>query len=380
MHIGIAADHGGFELKAQLTTALKAAGYQVTDFGDHGLDMEDDYPDFVAPLARAVAKGEVTRGLAICGSGVGACVAANKVPGVRAALITDSFSAHQGVEDDDMNMMCLGGRVTGQALSWELVRTFLGARFKGDERFKRRLTKVAALERERKIPMNNSKEIEKLKEISKLMRYYILTATTHAGSGHPTSSLSATELMGALLFGGIFRYDTERPEHPNNDRLIFSKGHASPLYYALWAAAGETVRRRPHDLPEIRKPPGRSPDHVLPVCRRRYRFPWSGAFHRRGPGIERQVSRQTSLPDVCPYRRQRNGRGIPMGGHADRRALQTEQPHRHTRCQPAGPARRNHVRARSVRLRKTDLEPSDGKPFSLTATAMPQCWMRITRR
>jgi len=97
-------------LKVQLTAALKAAGYQVADFGAYELVTGDDYPDFVVPMARAVAGGEVTRGLAICGSGVGACVAGNKVPGVRAALITDSFSAHQGVEDDDMNVMCLGGR------------------------------------------------------------------------------------------------------------------------------------------------------------------------------------------------------------------------------------------------------------------------------
>jgi ribose 5-phosphate isomerase B len=151
MHIGIAADHGGFELKAQLTAALKAAGYEVTDFGAHELVTGDDYPDVVVPLARAVAKGEVARGVAICGSGVGACVAANKVSGARAALITDSFSAHQGVEDDDMNVMCLGGRVTGQALSWDLVQTFLGAQFKGDERFRRRLAKVTALEKERTI-------------------------------------------------------------------------------------------------------------------------------------------------------------------------------------------------------------------------------------
>ena len=149
MRIGIAADHGGFELKVQLTAALKAAGYEVADFGAHELVPGDDYPDFVAPLARAVARGEVTRGLAICGSGVGACVAANKVPGVRAALITDSFSAHQGVEDDDMNVMCLGGQVTGYALSWDLVRIFLNARFKGTERFSRRLEKVTELERER---------------------------------------------------------------------------------------------------------------------------------------------------------------------------------------------------------------------------------------
>ena len=151
MRIGIAADHGGFELKVQLIADLKTAGYEVEDFGAHELVKGDDYPDFVVPLARAVAKGEITRGLAICGSGVGACVAANKVPGVRAAVITDSFSAHQGVEDDDMNVMCLGGRVTGYALSWDLVQMFLNANFKGDKRFKRRLEKVAALEKERKV-------------------------------------------------------------------------------------------------------------------------------------------------------------------------------------------------------------------------------------
>ena len=151
MHIGIAADHGGFELKVQLTASLEAAGYDMADFGAHALVPGDDYPDFVVPLARAVARGEVARGLAICGSGVGACVAANKVPGVRAALITDSFSAHQGVEDDDMNVMCLGGRVTGYALSWDLVQTFLNAHFEGAERFRRRLAKVAALEKREKI-------------------------------------------------------------------------------------------------------------------------------------------------------------------------------------------------------------------------------------
>ena len=150
MHIGIAADHGGFELKVKLTVALKAVGYVVEDFGADELVIDDDYPDFVVPLAIAVGRGDVERGLAICGSGVGACVAANKVHGVRAALITDYFSAHQGVEDDDMNVMCLGGQVTGYALSWDLVRTFLNAHFMGDERFKRRLTKVSSLEKKMK--------------------------------------------------------------------------------------------------------------------------------------------------------------------------------------------------------------------------------------
>ena len=147
MNIGIAADHGGFELKEQLLAALTFAGYVVKDFGASELVEGDDYPDFVVPLAREVSEGKIDRGLAICGSGVGACVAANKVHGVRAALITDSFSAHQGVEDDDMNVMCLGGRITGSALAWELVQAFLNADFKAEERFIRRLDKVALLEK-----------------------------------------------------------------------------------------------------------------------------------------------------------------------------------------------------------------------------------------
>jgi phosphomannomutase len=144
--IGVAADHGGFELKEYLVGKLREAGHEVIDFGDRQPKPEDDYPDFVVPLARAVAGGEVERGVAICGSGVGASVAANKVPGVRACLIHENFSAHQGVEDGDLNMICLGGLVVGHALAWELVQTFLGARFSGAERHRRRLGKVMALE------------------------------------------------------------------------------------------------------------------------------------------------------------------------------------------------------------------------------------------
>jgi ribose 5-phosphate isomerase B len=147
MRLGIAADHGGFELKEQLKEELKTLGHEVVDFGAFEYASQDDYPDLVAPLARAVAQGEVDRGIAICGSGVGACVAVNKVPGARGALITDPYSAHQGVEDDDMNIMCLGGRVTCYALALELIQSFLQARFKGAARFKRRLDKIKALER-----------------------------------------------------------------------------------------------------------------------------------------------------------------------------------------------------------------------------------------
>jgi ribose 5-phosphate isomerase B len=147
MRVGIAADHGGFDLKGQIVADLKASGHEVVDFGAHALMPEDDYPDFVVPMARAVARGDVERGVAICGSGVGACVVANKIPNVRAALITDVFSAHQGVEDDDMNVICLGARVIGRALAWDLIQTFLNACFKGSERFRRRLEKVAVLEK-----------------------------------------------------------------------------------------------------------------------------------------------------------------------------------------------------------------------------------------
>lgn len=146
MRVGIASDHGGFALKGEIADMLRQAGHDVLDFGPERLDPSDDYPDFVVPLALAVARDEVERGIAVCGSGVGACIAANKVPGVRAALIHDGFSAHQGVEDDDMNLICLGGRVTGRALAKELVNQFLGARFKSEERFRRRLAKITAME------------------------------------------------------------------------------------------------------------------------------------------------------------------------------------------------------------------------------------------
>ncbi|HEX3988872.1 MAG TPA: RpiB/LacA/LacB family sugar-phosphate isomerase [Verrucomicrobiae bacterium] len=144
--IGIAADHGGFELKEYLSSQLRGAGYTVKDFGDWQAKDDDDYPDFVVPLARAVAAGEMQRGIAVCGSEVGASVCANKIPGIRACLIHETFSARQGVEDDNLNIICLGGRVVGHSLAWELVRTFLDARFSGAERHRRRLAKVAALE------------------------------------------------------------------------------------------------------------------------------------------------------------------------------------------------------------------------------------------
>lgn len=147
MTIGIAADHGGFELKKILISFLKKEGYTIVDYGAAEFNREDDYPDLIIPLAKALSENKVNRGIAVCGSGVGAAIAANKVTGVRAALINDFFSAHQGVEDDDMNLICLGGRVTGYAAAQEYILSFLNARFSGKERHVRRLNKVKALEK-----------------------------------------------------------------------------------------------------------------------------------------------------------------------------------------------------------------------------------------
>ena len=147
MKIGIAADHGGFELKNEMAGYVREAGHEVVDFGADAYDAADDFPDFVIPLSRAVGNKKVDRGIAICGSGVGASIAANKVKNVRAALITETYSAHQGVEHDDLNMICLGGRVIGIELAKAIIDAFLSAHYEGQERQLRRMGKVADLEK-----------------------------------------------------------------------------------------------------------------------------------------------------------------------------------------------------------------------------------------
>jgi len=149
MKVGIGTDHGGFELKQQISKLMTAEGHEVVDFGNKVYDSNDDYPDFAIPLGRAVARGDVERGVLICGSGVGASVVANKIAGVRAALCHDDFSARQGVEDDNMNVICFGGRTTGMEVAWDCTKNFLDAKFSGAERHRRRLAKVAQLEGER---------------------------------------------------------------------------------------------------------------------------------------------------------------------------------------------------------------------------------------
>jgi ribose 5-phosphate isomerase B len=146
MRVAIGADHGGFAMKEQLAKKLAADGHEVIDFGNVVFDADDDYPDFAIPLARAVADGDVERGILLCGSGVGVSVAANKAPGARAALCHDHYSARQGVEDDDLNILCLGGRTAGIEVAWDCVRTFLGAKFTGAARHRRRVEKVKELE------------------------------------------------------------------------------------------------------------------------------------------------------------------------------------------------------------------------------------------
>ncbi len=148
LHVAIAADHGGFELKQELIRRL-GSSLDMIDKGADEYHANDDYPDYVELVGRAIAEGEVDRGIIICGSGVGACVAANKMPGVRACVCHDTYSAHQGVEHDDLNVLCLGARVIGVEIATELTVAFLMARFSGEERHMRRLQKVASLENAR---------------------------------------------------------------------------------------------------------------------------------------------------------------------------------------------------------------------------------------
>jgi ribose 5-phosphate isomerase B len=148
MRVAFAADHGGADLKAELLARLADSGHELVDLGGDGSDRNDDYPDVARRLAFAIRDGEADRGILVCGSGIGASVAANKVRGIRAAVAHDTYSARQGVEHDDMNVLCLGGRVIGPEPAVECAGAFLAARFSGEERHARRLAKVLAIEAE----------------------------------------------------------------------------------------------------------------------------------------------------------------------------------------------------------------------------------------
>jgi ribose 5-phosphate isomerase B len=228
MRVGIAADHGGFKLKGILAESLRDAGFEVVDFGSYQLNPSDDYPDIIVPLAKAVAAGDVERGVALCGSGVGSTIAANKVTGVRAGLINRVFCAHQGVEDDDMNVCCLGGKVVGAALAWELVQTFLAAKFSGTPRHARRVAKVQALENRKDAPLRaHSKRPNRLARTADTIGYM--------GNNHENSDQSDRETA---------RHGTEpvvgqHHQEPVNQRDV------EPLYSG---ALGNGTHLEPHDL------------------------------------------------------------------------------------------------------------------------------------
>ena len=147
MKIAVAADHGGFELRKMIVEILQKGNYEVLDLGNHNYEAEDDYTDYANKLAVAVSKGEAERGILICGSGVGASVTANKTKGIRASVCHDTYSAHQGVEHDDMNVLCLGARIIGIETAKELINAFLNAKFINEGKYKRRLDKLKALEK-----------------------------------------------------------------------------------------------------------------------------------------------------------------------------------------------------------------------------------------
>ena len=146
MRVTIGADHGGFPLKAELAAHIEGLGHELIDVGAHSLDPLDDYPDFAEAVAQNVAAGRAERGVMICGSGVGAAITANKIRGIRASVCHDTYSAHQGVEHDEMNVLCLGARIVGGEIAREIVAAFLTARFIPEERYVRRLNKIKALD------------------------------------------------------------------------------------------------------------------------------------------------------------------------------------------------------------------------------------------
>ena len=149
MRIAVGADHGGYPLNERIISELSSSGHEIIDFGTHDGSRPDDYPDYAVAVGESLQSGDADIGIIVCGSGIGASVAANKLIGIRAAMCGDTYSAHQSREHDDCNVLCLGARVTGPELALEIVRTFVAARFTGEERHQRRLDKIAKIESSR---------------------------------------------------------------------------------------------------------------------------------------------------------------------------------------------------------------------------------------
>jgi len=234
MKLGIATDHGGFGLKEDLLAKIRAVGHEVIDFGAHSLNPSDDYPDYVVPLGQAVVAGQVDRGIAICGSGVGAAVCANKVKGVHACLIHDHFSAKQGVEDDHMNVLCMGGRTVGPEVAWDLVQTFLAAQFSKAPRHLRRLNKVASIESESQPPAKDGfMPDQELTELAvNTIRTLSMDAVQQAKSGHPGTPMALAPLV-YTIWNRVMNFDPQDPIWPNRDRFVLSNGHASMLLWSI---------------------------------------------------------------------------------------------------------------------------------------------------
>ncbi len=289
MRLGIVADHGGFGLREQLVVQLRAAGHEVVDFGARSYNPDDDYPDLVVPLAVAVATGQVERGVAICGSGVGASICANKVRGVRAALVHDHFSVCQGVADDRMNVLCLGGRTDGYAVAWDLVQAFIEAELSQAARHVRRIGKVRALEAlsgdttcatrsprsHPRAALDNPPTPGLPLAIDTLaintVRTLGIDAIEKAQSGHPGTMLDAAPTAYAL-WQRVLRYDPADPAWINRDRFVLSCGHASMLLYSLLhlarVKAANSTYPTPgcdavtlHDIETFRQAGSRCPGH-----------------------------------------------------------------------------------------------------------------------
>ena len=258
MRVGIATDHGGFGLKEELDPHLRAAGYEVIDFGAYLTMPDDDYPDFVIPLAEAVANGRVERGVAICGSGVGVSVCANKIPGIRAALIPDHFSARQGVEDDHINIICLGGRTDGAGRGLGFGADVPGGRVQPG-----RTTPAPARESgrpgaARRDAMSTPHLVEpklapRIVQLSiNTIRTLSIDAVEQAKSGHPGTPMALAPLV-YTLWNRVMQFDPQDPIWPNRDRFVLSNGHASMLLWSVLHLTGTRAVNSEYERLGIRR-------------------------------------------------------------------------------------------------------------------------------
>ena len=366
--VGIATDHGGFALKEELVAHLRSAGHEVIDFGAHTLNPGDDYPDFVIPLAKAVAAGEVERGMAICGSGVGASVCANKIPGVRAGLIHDHFSARQGVEDDHMNIICMGGRTVGPAVAWDLVQTFLAARVQPSG-------PALASPRQSGCSRSANDQTDKDETCECLgnrasddgRNLTSCRSTPSAPSPSTRSSRRSPDTparrwrwrrSSTRIWNRVMRFDPQDPIWPNRDRFVLSNGHASMLLWSVLHLTGTQAVNADYEilgepavtLDDIRhfrqlgsKAPGHPEYHWVSGVETTTGPLGQGVATSVGMAIGREVARQPLQParlrhlrlqHLCRLRRWLHDGGRRLGGGVARRPPRSRQPLLDLRQQP----------------------------------------------